>query len=152
MVELRLDWYSLLQIEKNSLDQLLHKYSSVFEGCLGTLNCFKAKLYVANDVKPRFIKARPVPYAIRSLVNSEIDCLVEQNVIEPVSFSDWAAPIVLVMKIDGSSVRICGDFKLTINPVSSLDSYPIPKVEDLFSTLSSGKVRLATSLLTTRVR
>ena len=44
------------------------------------------------------------------------------------------------MKRDGSSVRICGDFKLSINPVSSLDSYPIPKVKDLFSTLSGGKV------------
>ena len=44
------------------------------------------------------------------------------------------------MKRDGSSIRICGDFKLTINPVSSLDSYPIPKVKDLFSTLSVGKV------------
>ena len=79
--ELRLNWYSLLQIEKNSLDQLLHKYSSVFEEGLGTLEGFKAKLYVANDVKPWFIKARPVPYAICSLVNSEINRLVEQNVI-----------------------------------------------------------------------
>ena len=60
--ELRLDWHSLLLIEKNSLDELLHKYSSVFEEGLGTPKGFKAmELYVANDVKPQFIKARPVP-------------------------------------------------------------------------------------------
>ena len=52
-------------------------------------------------------------------------------------FSDWAAPIVPVMKPD-KSTRICGDFKLTVNKVSKLDRHPIPKVEDLFSTLSGG--------------
>ena len=37
------------------------------------------------------------------------------------------------------SVRICGDFKGTINPVSKLDRYPIPKLEDLFTKLAGGK-------------
>ena len=48
----------------------------------------------------------------------------------------WAAPIVPVLKADKSSVRICGDFRQTINPVSKL---AIPKIEDLFATLSKGK-------------
>ena len=34
------------------------------------------------------------------------------------------------------SVRICGDFKLTVHHVSKLDRHPIPKVEDLFAKLS----------------
>ena len=38
------------------------------------------------------------------------------------------------------SVRVCGDFKQTINPVSRLDRYPIPRVEDLFTSLSGSKV------------
>ena len=37
---------------------------------------------------------------------------------------------------DKSSVRVCGNFKQTMNPVSCLDKYPIPKVEDLFTTLA----------------
>ena len=41
-----------------------------------------------------------------------------------------------VLKNDRNSVRICGDFSVTINPVSKLDRYPIPKVDDLFSRLS----------------
>ena len=54
-------------------------------------------------------------------------------------FSEWAAPIVPVLKKDKYSVRICGDFQRTVNPVSKLDRYPIPKVEDLFAKLSGGR-------------
>ena len=36
-------------------------------------------------------------------------------------------------------MRICGDFKMTVNPVSKLDKYPIPRVEDIFATLEKGK-------------
>ena len=50
--------------------------------------------------------------------------------------SEWASPIVPVVKPDKKSVRICGDFKQTVNPVAKLDRYPIPKVEDLFVKLT----------------
>ena len=55
--------------------------------------------------------------------------------MEPVDYSDWAGPIVAVRKSDRKSVRICGDFLMTINPVSKLNRYPIPKTEDTFTTL-----------------
>ena len=55
-------------------------------------------------------------------------------------YSDWASPIVTVVKSDKTSVRICGDFKQTVNPVAKLDHYPIPKVDDLFATLANGAV------------
>ena len=58
--------------------------------------------------------------------------------MEPVECSEWAAPIVAVLKQDRESVRICGDFKQMINP-TELDRYPIPRVEDLFAKLSGGK-------------
>ena len=54
--------------------------------------------------------------------------------------AEWAAPIIPVLKRDKNAVRICGDFRLTVNPASKLDSYPmIPKVEDLFARLRGGK-------------
>ena len=59
------------------------------------------------------------------------------GIISPIEFSKWAAPIVPVLKQDGS-VRICGDFKVTINQVSQIDSYTLPRVEKLFSKLSGG--------------
>ena len=44
------------------------------------------------------------------------------------------------MKKDGTSLRICGDFKVTVNQVSKLDKYPIPKIDDLFAQLAGGKM------------
>ena len=46
----------------------------------------------------------------------------------PVERSKWAAPIVVVKKKDGG-VRICGDFKVTINPVIRQQVYPLPTPE-----------------------
>ena len=58
--------------------------------------------------------------------------LYTANVISPVQFSRWAAPIVPVIKRNGA-VRLCGDFKVTVNLVSPVDSYPLPKIEELFA-------------------
>ena len=80
-----------------------------------------------------------MPYAYRELVNKELDRLVEQGILTPVPFADWAAPIVPVLKSDKRTVRICGDFKRTVNQVSKVDKYPIPKIEDIFASLSGGK-------------
>ena len=57
---------------------------------------------------------------------------------EQVQFSEWATPTVPVVKPDGS-VRVCGDYKLTVNTVSKLDAYPIPKLDDLYTKLAGGK-------------
>lgn len=69
----------------------------------------------------------------------ELDRLQELGVITPVTHSEWAAPIVLILKGDGS-IRLCGDYKVTVNPVLLIDSYPLPRIEDLFASLSGGTV------------
>ena len=81
-----------------------------------------------------------VPFALLDKVEQELELLQKQGTLEPVDISDWAAPIVVVLKKDCKSVRICGDFSVTVNPVSKLDRYPIPKVEDLFARLGKGKL------------
>ena len=78
-------------------------------------------------------------YFYQEKIEKELDRLVEEGTLEPVEFSEWFAPIVTVLKQDRESVRIRRDFKLTINPCTKLDRYPIPCVEDLFAKLSGGK-------------
>ncbi len=52
--------------------------------------------------------------------------------------SDWATPIVPVIKKYGS-LRLCRDFKVTVNPVLIPEQYPLPLLEDLFSGLAGGQ-------------
>jgi len=87
---------------------------------------FQAKLYVDGSITPRFCKARSVPYAMRQKVDDELQRLQKEGIIEPVQFAEWAAPIVPILKADKKSVRICGDYKLTVNRACKLDHYPIP--------------------------
>ena len=110
---------------------------SILEAGLGTMTNHQAKIKVKSDAQPCFNKARPVPYALRNKVEAELDKLVEQGVLIPVSHSNWAAPIVVVPKSD-KSIWICGDYKTTINPVLDVDKYPLPNPQDLFSTLAGG--------------
>ena len=87
---------------------------------------------------PIFHKARPVPYALREKIERDLERLEKAGTIEPVQYSEWATPVVPVMKSDGT-VRVCGDYKLTVNKVSKLDGYPIPKLDDLYTKLAGGQ-------------
>ena len=45
------------------------------------------------------------------MVDKELTRLVEEGTLEPVEHSEWAAPIVAVLKKKKKRVRICRDFK-----------------------------------------
>lgn len=52
--------------------------------------------------------------------------------------SEYDTPIVPVIKSNGS-IRICGDYKITINPILKDFHYPLPRIEELFATLGGGE-------------
>lgn len=64
---------------------------------------------------------RPMPFALKGAVEQELNRLEEKGILWKVSHSDWAAPIVPVLKDD--KVGICGDHWWSI---------PLPKPEDLW--------------------
>ena len=93
---------------------------------------------------------------MKSKVEEELERLEREGIIQPVQYVEWAAPIVPVLKADGKLLRICDDFKVTMNKASKLDRYPIPKIEDLFATLTQGrtftKLDMSQALSTITVR
>ena len=137
---IRLDWQQINCASSLGLQELLNKHADVFQDGLGTFKGRKARIEVEPDAKPRYCKARTVPFALRQKVEAEIERLVAEGTLEPVTHSAWATPVVAVLKSDQKSVRLCEDFKVTVNPAAKLDRYPVPKVEDLFATLSNGKL------------
>jgi len=118
------------------LQQILDKHASVFSSKLGTLKGVKVKLQTKPDVAPQFFKAHTIPLAFkRKKGRSRLEGL---RIIIPVQHSEWAAPVVPVLKHDGT-MRLCGDYRVTINKPAKVDAYPLPRVEDLFAALSGGK-------------
>lgn len=137
-LEMNCVYVNKVKLPQLTLQNVLKQNKEVFKEEMGTWRGPPMKIYVKEGVAPKFYKPRPVPYAMRKKVEIELERLTEQGIIEPVKFSEWAAPIVPVLKPD-SSVRICGDYKLTVNLVSKLEQYPIPKLEDLFEKLTGGE-------------
>ena len=115
----------ILAVEQNlSLKQVLDKHSSVFKDV-------EANIYIAQNECPRFHKPYQVSFTLRQKVKEELERLQALDVIQPVQFSDWAAPI---------GVRICGDYKVTVNQAEKLGKYPLPCIEELFASLAGGKL------------
>ena len=77
---IRLDWCSIKSLQaslatsspKECLDGMLDKYSDVFENKLGTFTSAKARLTLKDDSQARFLKARPMPNALKPKVEEEL--------------------------------------------------------------------------------
>ena len=78
-------------------------------------------------------------YALKGKVKQELERLESTGIISPVEFADWAAPIVPMVKTNGT-IRICGDYKVTINQAAKVDTYPLPRIEDFLASLGWEKL------------
>ena len=79
-----------------------------------------------------------MPYALKPKVEEELRRLQNESILTKVEWSEWATPIVPVPKRDGS-VRLCGDYKITVNPELQAEQYPLPRIEDIFANLAGGQ-------------
>ena len=49
----------------------------------------------------------------------------------------WAAHIVILTKKNGD-IRVCADFKVTVNPNLCIQTFPLPTPDEIFSVLANG--------------
>lgn len=125
---IKLNWQDVKTVRHgvtDTIDTVLKRHSQVFGKELGTMKGIEAKITLKPDHTPKFFQPRVIPYAIRPKVETELTRLTELGVISPIQYSEWATPVVPVIKKDGS-VTLCGDFKVTLNPAICVDHYPIP--------------------------
>ena len=117
-------------------DQILKEYSDVFEG----LGCMDGPYHMELDetVKPVVHPPRKVPVALRDRLKEELDKLVREKVITPVTEpTNWVSSLVLVNKPE--KLRICIDPQ-DLNKALLRAHYPLPTIEDVATRLCKAKV------------
>ena len=115
----KLQWSEIVHLSALSpdLSSLLGKHEALFKDGLGTVQGVKANIHVDPQAKPKYFKHCPVAYALRQKVEEkELNRLLSEGTIRNVEFSECATPVVPIVKSDGT-IRICGDFKVTLNEV-----------------------------------
>ena len=128
-----LDWREIRAVNSHpvaTLPYLLDKYNAYL--LMSWAQCQIA--YEADDSS----KLGRYHTALRNGIEDKLDCLEHEGILEKVTHSEWATPIVAVPKPDGK-VRLCGDFKVTVNQAMKVDQYPIPTAKNLCATLAGRK-------------
>ena len=124
----------LSESEQNRLKSKLLQYSDVFshhEFDLGLTSAVKHEIKLTPGPT---IRDRPRPLPARDFEDARlhIQSLLDAGIIKP-STSPYASPIVLVRKKNGK-LRLCVDYR-KVNLRTIRDSYPLPKIEDMFAAL-----------------
>ena len=64
-----------------------------------------------------------------------LDAGITKGIRTPTQFCDWGTTVVPVQKApcpDGTaSIRVCGDYSVTVNPQLEVHRHPLPSSEDL---------------------
>ncbi|GFS65869.1 retrovirus-related Pol polyprotein from transposon 412 [Trichonephila clavipes] len=90
--------------------------------------CFASKRQMRNRLNKN--RVRTVPFALKGRVENEIDRLEKEGIIEKVDSSEWATPVVPVVKSDGS-IRLCADYSVTLNPNLIVPQHPLPRLDEI---------------------
>ena len=131
--QIRLDWQRICSVSgRMDVEAVVDKFPEVFQDGLGCARDTEVSIPVDESVHPIFFKPRTVPLAYKSQVDAELERQIKAGLLVPVKWNSWAAPIVTVPKASGE-IRICGDYRLTVNKVTPLEQYPLPKAEELFT-------------------
>ena len=121
--------------QKEELAKFLAEFDLVLQNKPGRTQLAEHRIDTGS-ARPVRLPPYRLPQAYRSDVRSELQDMLAHQIIEP-STSEWAAPIVLVKKKDGS-LRLCVDYR-KLNSVSLTDAYPMPRIDDLIDQLGRAK-------------
>lgn len=129
------------QRDTRTLKQVLDTFSPLFDNKLGKVKNYAVNIHIKHNTVPKHIPARPVKFAMRKNIERELQRLVDEEIITKVDPNiiplEWATPTVNVVKTNGQ-IRICGDFRSTINPAMVTHAHPVPLFDQLRQNLANG--------------
>lgn len=80
-----------------------------------------------------------MPFALKPAVEEDLQKLEALGICEPVSHSNYATPVVPVMKKD-ETICLFGDYKKTVNPCLEVERHPLPKTEEILGVVAGATV------------
>ena len=110
-----------------STDKWAVQYPNVFHG-LGCAKHFIHRSTTLPDVEPQIQKARPIPVAYEENVQTEIDRMMADDIVEEVQTPEqtpWISPILVTRKKDGS-IKIAVDMRKP-NEANCERKFPAPE-------------------------
>ncbi|KAF0708423.1 Reverse transcriptase domain-containing protein [Aphis craccivora] len=129
---------NMLDDTEINLKQLKNKYSKLFNDDMGKFVNEKFKIRLKDDATPIFYKPRQILFAFKDKVEEQLCRLEKLGVISQVESSEWGSPLVPILKSDGK-IRLCADYKVTVNKFVQDVKYPLPRIEEMFQKVSKGK-------------
>lgn len=122
-----------------TVNEVKQKFANVFKKDFSfPIKDFEADLVLKSEI-PIFRKAYDVPYRLRDKVLDYLDRLEKEEVITPIKTSEWASPVVIVMK-KNNDIRLVIDCKVSVNKLIIPNTYPLPTAQDLFAGLAGCKI------------
>ena len=126
---------------QNSVINIFQKYPHILptENNISTVTTGQLKIRLKTN---KIINYRPYRLAPieREKVKQIIDDLLKKGIIQE-SESEYASPILLVKKKDGSD-RLCIDYR-ALNQIIEKERYPLPLIEDQIDRLGKAKYYIA---------
>ena len=126
---------TLTSEQRKEVETLMNQYPDVLSSLPGRTDQIQHDIKLLTS-EPIRTKGYSIPYKTRSVMETEIQDMLDLGVIEP-SISPYSSPIVLVPKKDGS-VRFCIDFP-KLNKVTEFDAEPMPNMEEIINRMSGHK-------------
>lgn len=127
----------IYDVHRSHVEELQTEFPEVFSEGFGLFKHGCLSLKVKANTVPKFLHPRKVPFAKQPKLELTIYRLVDNKVLVPIEYSEWGTPIVPVIKSNGE-IRICGDFKVTLNPSLEIGHFPSPRPEAVFYELRGG--------------
>lgn len=111
--QITLAWGEILSVSnenpisaEDQLSNLLSKYHELFTDSYEGMKGLETHITMKSNVKPIFLKAHRVPYALNVQAEKELDKPEAHGVIKKTDKSSWASPIVVVPKSDNTVTLI----------------------------------------------
>ena len=142
--ELKLDDNEILSKDPQAKEQIIEAFMENLGAIAkdghdyGNTDLVQFHLEIEPNAKPVRQKVRPLNPIQTSDLERQLDEWTKEGVIEP-SRSEWASPLVPVIKKASSKLRWCVDFR-ALNKVTKRDSFPLNSVETCLSQLSESDV------------